>query len=429
MTLGNIVSAAVLGMTTLVASHVYAATDAESTLIARGAYLARAGDCIACHSVSGGKPFAGGLPIRSPMGVIYSTNITPDAVHGIGQYSEQAFAAAVRQGVRADGKHLYPAMPYPDYQAISDSDIHALYTYFMKGVAPVSQAAPQTSLSFPFNQRWGMTFWNLAFTSQKPFTLNPSASMEINRGKYLVQTLGHCSSCHTPRGVGMQEKALDDSDSLFLSGGSLNHWTTPSLRGMPGWTVQDISDYLATGRNDFTSVGGEMTSVVEHSMQHMSDDDLHAIASYLKSLPANTQVTTTPLRSEQSGPQDATARTVAILTRGHDLNSGQLLYMNNCQACHLSDGKGAKGIFPRLNGARIVVESDPSALIEIILKGAQTPATQKAPSVLFMPGFEHRLNDRKVAELATFLRSGWENNAPAVSESDVRAVRKRLSSQ
>lgn len=422
----------------------------DATLVARGEYLARAGDCIACHTAAGGKPFAGGLPIKSPMGTIYSTNITPDAEHGIGRYSEQEFAAAVRDGMRRDGKHLYPAMPYPDYQAITDSDVHALYTYFMKGVAPVAKAAPATSLSFPFNQRWGMAFWNYAFTSKQAYVPLPGAAagsagaassvgaasapkvgtdstpvspMDLDRGRYLVQTLGHCGSCHTPRGVGMQEKALDDSDARFLSGGSLNDWGVPSLRGMHGWTVKDITDYLSTGRNDFASVGGEMTGVVEHSMQHMTSQDLRAIAVYLKSLPADKAQSAPRLRADA---QAASAKTTQQLSDAQHLSSGQLLYLNNCAACHAVSGEGAKGIFPRLNGAEIVVSENPTALIAIMLKGAQTPSTQHAPSILAMPGFAHRLSDAQVADLATFLRTGWSNDAASVSASDVAKVRKHL---
>lgn len=218
----------------------------------------------------------------------------------------------------------------------------------------------------------------------------------------------------------MQEKALDASDSRFLSGGDLNGWSVPSLRGMKRWSVKDITDYLATGRNDFASVGGEMTSVVEHSMQHMSDGDLGAIAHYLKSLPPDEDAL--PQRSD---PRAATAKTVQTLMREPHLTEGQMLYLNNCAACHATDGGGAKGIFPRLNGAEIVLAKRPAALISIVLKGAQTPGTKKAPSVLLMPGFGDRLTDAQVAALTSFLRSGWGNNAAAVSAGDVAKVRAR----
>jgi len=413
-----------LGMFGIAQAH--AEGENTSELIKQGDYLARAGDCTACHTVAGGKPFSGGMAIKSPMGVIYSTNITPDPKAGIGEYSEKQFADALRKGVRGDGSNLYPAMPYPDYRGISDEDIHALYIYFMKGVAPVAVKAPETSMSFPFNQRWGMKFWNFAFTSDKPFKPFAAAAdtnaTELNRGKYLVETLGHCGSCHTPRGIGMQEKALNDNDKLFLSGGDLNGWPVPSIRNLEGWSIKDVTDYLSTGRNHFASVGGEMTGVVEHSMQHMDGSDLQAIATYLKSLPANANEPSNLKPDSNSETQ----KTVITLNQGKNLTAGQLLYLNNCEACHLTDGNGAQDIFPRLNGADIVLSDNPTGLISIMLKGAQTPSTENAPSVQVMPGFEQRLSDKQMAELATFIRSGWGNNAPSVSEKDVTKVRKNL---
>ncbi|WP_322058419.1 cytochrome c [Paraburkholderia sp. J63] len=203
----------------------------DAALIQRGEYLARAGDCMACHSAPGRKPFSGGLAIKSGIGTIYSTNITPDARWGIGGYTEAQFASAVKRGVRADGAHLYPAMPYPSYAKITDEDIHALYAYFMKGVPPVSEAAPKTALGFPFNQRWGMALWNWAFAPDRPFAAPGNASEQVRRGAYLVEGPGHCGSCHTPRGFAMNEKAYDGGDAQFLAGGNLNGWSVPSLRG------------------------------------------------------------------------------------------------------------------------------------------------------------------------------------------------------
>lgn len=403
---------------------VQAEQTANDALISKGAYLARAGDCTACHTAAGGKPFAGGLAINSPMGVIYSTNITPEPDKGIGKYTEQQFSDAVRKGIRADGSYLYPAMPYPDYQGMTDDDIHALYTYFMKGVQPVAESAPETSLSFPFNQRWGMRFWNMLFTSDKPFTPVSEGQTDVNRGKYLVETLGHCSSCHSPRGIAMQEKALDNSDSAFLSGSELNGWPVPSIRHPEGWSTQDLVDYLGTGRNHFASVGGEMTSVVKNSLQYMTPDDLKSIALYLQSLPADKSTA-----QQKPDVAKATAETTDLLTKGHGLTQGQLLYLNNCEACHWTDGNGAKGIFPRLNGASIVQADNPTGLISTLLQGASTPSTKNAPSVLYMPGFAARLSDQQVAELTTFIRQGWGNNASAVTADQVKKVRESLASK
>ncbi|WP_345827341.1 cytochrome c [Pantoea sp. BRR-3P] len=390
----------------------------DAQLIKQGEYLSRLGDCMACHTVAGKADYAGGLAIESNLGTIYSTNITPDKEHGIGNYSEQQFSDAVRKGVLPNGSRLYPAMPYPDYAKISDADMHALYVYFMKGVKPSSEQPPETDLSFPFSQRWGMRFWNWAFTSDKPFQPIGGASEEVNRGAYIVESLGHCGSCHTPRGLGMNEKALDSGDDRFLAGGSLNNWDVPSLRGVPRWSEQEIVDYLQTGRNDKAAVGGEMKSVIEHSSSHMTDADLKAIAAYLKFLGGNP-----PLQAYNVQQQQATE---AKLTAAKGLSEGERLYIDNCGACHFVTGKGAPGIFPELDQATIVNAKDPSGLIHTILAGAQQPSTAKAPSTLAMPDFAKRLDDDQVAKLATFIRQGWSNHAPAVTKDQVAEVRKTL---
>ena len=400
-----------------VAAQAHAAED-EAQLIKKGEYLSRLGDCMACHSVEGKPAYSGGLALESDLGTIYSTNITPDKEHGIGNYTEEQFTAAVREGVLPDGTHLYPAMPYPDYAKITDEDMHALYVYFMKGVEPSSEPSPETDLSFPFNQRWGMMFWNWAFTDDTAFEPIKGASEEVNRGAYIVEGLGHCSSCHTPRGIGMNEKALDSSDEDFLAGGELNSWSVPALRGMPHWTTEEVIEYLQTGRNDKAAVGGEMKSVIEHSTSHMTDADLKAIAAYMKYLGGNPELTT--------GDESARKATEAKLTAAKDLTEGERLYLDNCGACHFVTGQGAPKTFPALDQATIVNAENPSALIHTILEGAQQLSTEKAPSKLAMPGFGDRLSDQEVAELATFIRQGWSNSASAVSVEDVKAVRETL---
>ncbi|WP_347558253.1 cytochrome c [Robbsia sp. KACC 23696] len=410
------------------------ATGADDASIRHGAYLARVGDCIACHTAAAtsknpaGQPFAGGLPIKSPLGTIYSTNITPDADHGIGQYTEAQFAAALRDGKRADGSNLYPAMPYPSYSKLTDADVHDLYVYFMKGVKPVAVTPPQTALSFPFNLRFGLSLWNWAFTQPGAFKPDPKLSVDQNRGAYLVEGLGHCGSCHTARGVAMQEKALDGSGSDYLGGAGLNGWWAPQLRaggqagGVASWTADEVVDYLSSGRNAHTTVGGEMKSVVEHSTSHMSDADLHAVADYLKTLSVN-QATATPAVDEI-----ARAATQAHLTAAKQLTLGERLYLDNCAGCHTVTGNGASRVFPATAGNSMVNAKDPTGLIETILRGAEAPSTDKAPERLPMPPFAGRMNDDEVAQLATFVRSGWGNKGASVSASQVAKVRAQLAS-
>ncbi|MBZ5487568.1 cytochrome c [Halomonas aquamarina] len=404
------------------ATHSAAFDQAE---IERGEYLSRAGDCVACHTAPDGVPFAGGLAVDSPFGAIFSTNITPDPETGIGHYTRDEFAAALRDGVRADGKKLYPAMPYPAYARITDEDIDALYAYFMEGVEPVKNEPERTDLSFPFNQRWGIGAWNWLFASAEPFTPDETQSDELNRGAYLVQGLGHCGSCHTNRGLFFQEKSLTGGDSDYLGGETLEGWYAPSLRGGGGdhpvarWSEQDIVDYLATGRNDHSAVVGEMTSVVAHSTSRLNEEDLQAIARYLKSLSG----------PEGEGParEQAGEATQAMLTRGDvEDDLGARLYLDNCNACHFADGKGAPQVFPSLVGSSLVNAEDPTGIIRVILAGARMPSTEQRPEALAMPDFAWRLSNDEVAEVANFVRSAWGNEGSEISAGQVADVRDEL---
>lgn len=400
--------------------------DVNPEIISKGAYLARAGDCVACHtSHNGGKPFAGGLGIKSPIGTIYSTNITPDNKTGIGRWSYGDFERAVRRGIGHNGDALYPAMPFPSYAMTSDEDTRALYAYFMYGVPAVSQENLSNDIPWPLSIRWPLAYWRTLFA---PSSENAAASFdaatssadpEIARGAYLVQGLGHCGSCHTPRALTMQEKGLDEKSLDYLAGAELNGWAVTSIRGVSHWSHAELVDYLGTGRNEKAAVAGEMTDVVANSTSHMTDADLGAIAKYLQSL---NDAKTAPEQHEK-----ASGTTAAKLTAAKDLTLGERLYIDNCNACHLVAGNGAPRVFPRLDGASVVNAENAAALIEVILAGAETPSTARAPSVLPMPGFAYRLSDSEAAELATFVRQAWSNKAGEVSEKEVRDVRARLS--
>ncbi len=393
-------------------------------LVKKGEYLARVGDCVACHtSHEDGKPFAGGLGIASPIGTIYSTNITPDKDNGIGGWSYGEFERAMRRGIGHDGSALYPAMPYPSYAKVKDEDIEALYAYFMKGVTPVQQANKANEIPWPLSIRWPLAYWRSLFSPlPEPATAAspaPGSNAQLARGAYLVQGLGHCGSCHTPRALTMQEKGLDEKASGYLTGTELNGWAVPSLRGVEHWSQEELVAYLGSGRNSTSSVAGEMTDVIANSTSHMTDEDLHAMAAYLKSLTANGQAV------YQHQPQSSEA-TTSKLTAAKDLTLGERLYVDNCGACHFVSGEGASRIFPRLDGASVINAQNPTALIHVILAGAQTPSTARSPSVLPMPGFAHRMDDAEVAELATFLRQGWSNKASAVTAAQVKEARSTL---
>ncbi|HGY9626325.1 TPA: c-type cytochrome [Pseudomonas putida] len=407
-----------LGASTLL----HAADAADPALVKKGEYLARAGDCVACHTAKGGKPFAGGLPMETPIGTLYSTNITPDP-SGIGDYSYEDFERAVRQGIGLDGSTLYPAMPYPSYARVSDEDMQALYAYFMHGVQPVEQANKDSDIPWPLSMRWPLAFWRGLFAPEvKPFEAGGRDPV-VARGAYLVEGLGHCGACHTPRALTMQEKALDadDGDAYLAGSAPLEGWVAKSLRGdhkdgLGSWSEAQIVAFLKTGRNERTAVFGGMSDVVEHSMQYMSDADLSAIARYLKTLP--------PVNPDDK-PFQEDRQVADALWKGDDAKPGAALYVDNCAACHRTDGKGYARVFPALAGNPVLQGEDATSLIHIVLEGGTLPATQTAPSTFTMPAFAWRMNDQQVADVVNFIRSSWGNQAGAVTAAQVASLRKQ----
>lgn len=399
----------------------------QAALIEKGRYLADAGDCTACHTAKGGQPFAGGLPIASPIGTLYSSNITPDKATGIGGYSLEDFDRAVRHGIAANGSSLYPAMPYPAYARVNDDDLQALYAYFMHGVTPVNAENRANAVPWPLSMRWPLAIWRKVFAPAPDgvaFTADGYKDAEVARGAYLVQGLGHCGSCHTPRAVTLQEKALDQSSPLYLSGGPvIDGWLAVNLRGNPAdglgsWSVDDIVATLRSARSETHAVlGGAMGDVVVHSTQHLNDSDLHAMAAYLKTLPDD---------GRQVSSFTADPATAKALAAGQEGSRGAELYIDNCAACHRTNGQGDAGVFPKIAGNSSVLSQDPVSMIRLVLAGSSLPATATAPSTLGMPGFAWRLSDDEVAQLLSFIRTSWGNQAPAVSAVQVKQIRDTL---
>jgi mono/diheme cytochrome c family protein len=364
----------------------------DVALVKRGSYLATAADCAACHTVSSGQPFAGGLDLQTPIGRIVSTNITPSTTSGIGSYTLDQFSRAIRHGVRADGANLYPAMPYTAYAKLSDDDVAALYAYFMHGVAPVDQAPKEkTSLPFPFDIRLSMAAWNLLFLDSTAFKPVPGRSAEWNRGAYLAEALGHCQTCHTPRNFLMAEQ-----NSAALSGGSVGTWFAPNITsdkatGIGLWSETDIFDYLKTGHAHVGSqAGGPMLEAIDKSFSHLDDADLHAMATWLVTVP--------PVKS---GGIDKTSLAPTPIANDLDLMSGKAsagasLYADNCAACHKASGKGGRGL-PALVGNAAFTRPVADNAIMAILDGV-TPASGQD-----MPGFADKLSDQQVADLTNFL--------------------------
>jgi mono/diheme cytochrome c family protein len=385
----------------------------------RGEYLARAGDCVSCHSAPGGKAFAGGLKMGSPLGAIYSTNITPDPETGIGNYSLEDFDRAVRRGVAKDGHRLYPAMPYPSYAKLSDADVAALYDFFMKQVPPVHQANLKNEIPPMLDFRWPLAIWNLLFTTSTGYVDKSGHDDPWNRGAYLVQGLGHCGACHTPRGIAWQEKALDDSSPDYLSGAALDAWYAPDLRGdmrtgLGSWSKDDIVEFLKHGHNRVGTAFGSMIDVVNNSTPYLSDSDIDAIAVYLKSLPATS--------TQQTVAYDD-ATTVA-LRGGHASQPGAAVYTGTCANCHGLDAKGFTPYIPALAGNPIVLDNDPSSLINLVLNGSNPLVVKGTPDAYRMPQFRLQFSDQDIADVVTFIRNGWGNQAPAITAAQVAELRK-----
>lgn len=425
--------AAAAASATAVTSAAEPAASADTSM-ERGRYLAKTGDCISCHTGPGTAPFAGGLPLKTPFGTIVSSNITPDKSAGIGDYTEADFARALREGVRRDGGHLYPAMPYPSFAKLGDADMHDLYAYFQQGVAPSAVKPPATDLPWPLSMRFLMIGWNLLYLDKGVYVADSSRSAAWNRGAYLVQGLGHCGECHTPRSMLGGVKANSErKGDRYLAGALIEGWLAQPLRHVDQpsaaqWSTDDMVMYLKTGRTVHTAAFGPMSQVVENSTQYMTREDLGAIATYLQSIGApagmpaiavTPQVAIVAAADKQPATQQLRSGTVA--------DAGALVYLNNCNACHRSSGAGADNAFPALAGNTVANAKDPTSLIRIVLEGSARPGTVESPSALAMPPFGWRLTDANVADMLSFVRTSWGNEADAVTAAQVASVRKTVS--
>ncbi len=386
------------------------AEEGSFTQIERGRYLTTVGDCIACHTVPGGTPFAGGRAVETPFGVLLSPNLTPDRETGIGAWSDGEFVRAVTEGIGRGGEHLYPALPYVYYTKASRADVLAIRAY-LATLRPVRNAVETNQLPFPFSMRASLRAWNAMFFSPGAFQPDPARDEEWNRGAYLVQGLGHCGACHTAKNT------LGGDSGRAYQGGVLQGWYAPNLTndrrtGLGSWPVEEIVTYLRTGHVRSASASGPMAEVVSYSTSGMSDPDLRAMAVYLKSLPG----------------QDRTA--TALAADDAVMKEGVALYEAQCSACHRMDGRGAAGLLPALAGAPSVQGDDATSLIRVVLRGAQSvatgPAPTGAPTGAAMPAFGWKLNDGQVAAVTTYVRNAWGNAAGGVTAGEVRRLRGSL---
>jgi alcohol dehydrogenase (quinone), cytochrome c subunit len=400
------------------------APAATPEIISRGAYLARLGDCAACHSIPGKPAYSGGLRMAIPIGAIYTSNITPDSKDGIGSMSLSDFDRALRVGV-AEGHSLYPAMPFTSYYNTRPDDVSALYAYFKYGVEPAAVPSRPSDIVFPLSMRWPLTFWRWFFApSPKPFAASPGMDPQLAQGAYFVEGLGHCGECHTPRALAMQMKATTPAEgAAYLSGAIIENYFAPSLRDSgPGtlgaWSEKELAQFLETGANAQGIAFGSMSDVIIHSTQYMTPADARATAKYLKSL-----------RSPDEEPAarftyDATEH--LALKNGDARKPGARIYLDNCAACHRPDGVGYEQVFPRLAGNPVVQAGNAQSLVSIVLDGSQTPRTARTPAQFTMPSFAWRLSDKDVADVVNFIRTSWGNRASPVSPANVSKSRESL---
>jgi mono/diheme cytochrome c family protein len=406
-----------IALITVAIAQVAGAADAPTD---RGEYVARAANCISCHSIANAPPFSGGLKMATPLGAIYTTNITPDPDTGIGRYTLQDFDRAVRLGVAKDGHRLYPAMPYPSYAKMAPDDVEALYRFFMSSVRPAKVPNKPTEIKFPLNWRWPLAIWNVAFANTERYRVDPKHDAAWNRGAYLVQGAGHCGACHTPRGMFFNEHGYDEDHAQFLMGAPLDNWSASNLRsdvnsGLGRWSHQDVVGFLKNGHNGFGTAFGTMTDVINYSTQYLSDADIESIATYLESLPPAREGKSQPYRYDPSSAQKLTSEQLD--------STGAVTYWQHCMACHQPDGKGFAPYLPPLGGNPTVLDPSAASITNVVLNGSRAVVVDGVPDAYRMPEYRLLLTDEQIADVVGYVRSAWGNQAPGVSAGEVAHMR------
>jgi mono/diheme cytochrome c family protein len=389
-----------------------AAQSARSGDAKLGEYLARIGDCVACHTTRGGAEFAGGLEMATPFGTLFTPNITPDRETGIGKWSAEDFWRALHLGRAPDGSSYYPAFPYPNYTRVSRADADAIFAY-LKSIKPVRKHNRPHTLGFPFNQRALLNAWRTLYFEPGEYEPAPSQTTEWNRGAYLVQGLGHCDACHTGRNI---LGATRTGDAFAGGVMPVQEWYAPSLTsnresGLGQWDIEDIVDFLHTGVSKRGAVYGPMSQVVYDSLQYMTEADVRAMAVYLKSL-----------LPKGSAAQPAQVRPTE--QQGKDLyEAGAKLYEKWCAECHLSNGAGIPPAYPPLANNQSISMDFAANPIRLVMFGGYPPATKRNPRPYGMPPFAQALSDNEIAAIVTYIRQSWGNRAAPVSHADVARYR------
>ena len=384
-------------------------------MIERGAYLAKAGNCMGCHTARGREPWTGGRAIGTPFGTLYSSNLTPDPDTGLGRWSSTAFWRAMHNGRSLDGHLLYPAFPYTHTTRITREDSDAIHAY-LQSLEPIRSEVPPHELQWPYGTQLALAVWRGLYFEPGTFQPDSQQDAQWNRGAYLVQGLAHCSACHTPR------DHLGGGDWKSLSGGVMpgQGWYAPSLlseheAGVRHWSADDIVSLLKTGhsRDGSASVSGPMAEVVNQSTQFLSDDDLSAMATFLQSLPPEAS----SHMQAQNGAQ------VARAPGSRAISPGQNLYETHCASCHGTQGQGVPHAYPPLAGNRAVTLSHTENLLQTVLYGGYGVSTHAHPRPFGMPPFVLELNDAELSAVLSYIRNSWGNRASEVSRLDVHNMR------
>ncbi|ATM97954.1 gluconate 2-dehydrogenase [Yersinia frederiksenii] len=395
--------------------------SADANLIARGEYLTKAADCVACHTTKDGKPFAGGLAFKTPMGTLYSPNITPDKETGIGRWSDEEFLRALHEGKGKNGENLYPAFPYTSYTLLQDDDVKAIKAYLFS-LPAVHQPNRENDMPFPFNQRWGLWFWNLVNFDGQRFEPDSSKDAQWNQGAYFVEALGHCGECHTPRNITMGMK-----DSKAYAGTEIDGWTAFNITsdphaGIGGWSQEQMVQYLRSGHVDGKAqAAGPMAEVIENSTRHLTDSDLNAMAVYLRSLKPLNPDDETQSRSDWGQPATSVNTLRGMPFTADNNTDGARLYLGNCASCHGFTGGGVQdGYYPSLMKNSVVGASAPNNLINVILHGVSRKTND---GEVFMPGFANTLTDEQVVSLSHYLLQQFGQPALNIKADDVKTLR------
>ena len=380
-----------------------AAGAAAPELLARGEYLARAGNCIGCHTLRGGVPYAGGLGIETPFGTVFTSNLTPDAETGLGAWNASHFWRALHNGRSRDGRLLYPAFPYTHYTRVTRADSDALFV-FLRSLPPTRAPNRAHALRFPYDSQAALAVWRALYFTPEAHRDDPARPADWNRGAYLVRGLGHCSACHSARNA---LGAIRDDQSLAGATLPMQDWYAPSLNspaeaGLAAWDTARVVQLLKTGQAPGASVMGPMAEVVLRSTQHLTDADLQAMAAYLRALPQ----TPPPKREPIQRDFEQMAR-------------GRAVYDKRCADCHGDDGRGVAGIYPALAGNRAVTMDSAANVIVAIASGGYPPATPGNPRPFGMPPFGHDISTEDLAAVATYIRGSWGNEAAPVTPFDL----------